>query len=551
MKFIDSMDILKEELIGLSTKHLYGMDNIGYGIDEAIVLCLVKDGEQYIKEFIEHYFKLGFKHIVFLDNGSTDKTIEIAKNYNNITILQTEFPFGKGNNMRMRDYLIDRFAKDRWSLCVDIDEFFDYPYSNILSLRGLINYLNNNRYTAVVTYMLDMLPDNIMRGREGKFDRKEHGYYDISNITKKDYYFEFSENIKSEIKIYFGGIRNLIFMNKKLFCITKHALICNTYGTKRGRYGHFIKSGKIADFCSVLFHYKFTDDFFDKVYEAVKKEQYYKNSETYKQYHYTLRRTNFLSFKPKNRLKFINTNELVDKGFLPVSSKYIDFIAEKNAVISCDNKKVTCPICKWEGREFLPFGIVLRKNAKCPKCGSLERHRLIYLYLKNIIPGCKYAKILHFAPESCIADFLKRFKQINYFSAGLHPSDDLDEDITKLTLKDNEFDIIICSHVLEHVNDDIKAMSELCRVCKPGGFAMILVPLDYRRELTYEDWSIINPEMRTIAFGHPNHVRIYGRDFIKRLQKAGFKVKKFKIRNKKLIKKYGLLAGEEFYICSK
>src|SRR5215212_4440670 len=139
-------------------RHLHGPEEVTYTPDELVVVCLVRDGRPYLKSFVEHYFYLGVKHIVFLDNGSTDGTVEVLKNYDNVTVFQTKLPF-KEYELFMKQYLITRFGWDRWSLCVDIDELFDYPYSDVIDLASLLGYLNSKSYTAVTAHLLDMFPN--------------------------------------------------------------------------------------------------------------------------------------------------------------------------------------------------------------------------------------------------------------------------------------------------------------------------------------------------------------------------------------------------------
>lgn len=212
-----------------------------------------------------------------------------------------------------------------------------------------------------------------------------------------------------------------------------------------------------------------------------------------------------------------------------------------------------CPICQWAGREFLPFGIIPRKNAKCPNCGSLERHRLAYLYLKKIIFKDKNIKLLHFAPEACLADFFRSYKNIDYLSADLNPKLAMKkEDILSLSFPDNHFDIIVCIHILEHIKDDSKAMQELFRVLRPGGLAVIQVPVDYERVNTLEGLVPDSFEEKASIFNHPGHVRIYGRDYKDKLKKTGFEVEVFHCPNKKLVKRFSLqVPDEKLYVCSK
>src|SRR3972149_11142427 len=140
--------------------------------------------------------------------------------------------------------------------------------------------------------------------------------------------------------------------------------------------------------------------------------------------------------------------------------------------------KVECPFCGWRGKKFFPAGVNPRKNAKCPRCGSLERHRLYYLYLKNVIPKNQRLKMLHFAPERSMSMFFRSYSNLDYLSVDIKSGRAMkEENITNLSFPDNSFDIIFCSHVLEHIEDDRRAMGELHRVLKPGGFSLIAVPV--------------------------------------------------------------------------
>jgi SAM-dependent methyltransferase len=187
--------------------------------------------------------------------------------------------------------------------------------------------------------------------------------------------------------------------------------------------------------------------------------------------------------------------------------------------------KVECPVCTGQFRKFLPYGYVtLRDAAMCPGCLSLERHRLMWLFLKNKTGFfTEKQKVLHIAPEQC---FLKRFKKLpnlDYITADLEsPIADYKCDVQELPFEDVSFDAVICNHVLEHVPDDKKAMSEILRVLKPGGYAILLVPADFNLEKSFEDNSITDPKERTRIFGQYDHQRVYGRDYPQILQSVGF-----------------------------
>ncbi len=186
---------------------------------------------------------------------------------------------------------------------------------------------------------------------------------------------------------------------------------------------------------------------------------------------------------------------------------------------------VECPICGSHYSKFLSYGYqTLRKNALCPKCLSLERHRLVWLYLKNKTHFFSARlKVLHVAPEQCFEERFKKLPNLEYITADLEsPLADYKCDVQNLPFHNNEFDVVFCNHVLEHVDDDLKAMKEIQRVMKPGAYAILLVPVDFSRKVTYEDPSIVSPEDRKKHFLQYDHKRLYGLDYTDRLIQAGF-----------------------------
>lgn len=219
--------------------------------------------------------------------------------------------------------------------------------------------------------------------------------------------------------------------------------------------------------------------------------------------------------------------------------------------------KVECPICESHFKSFLPYGTVKRRdNVLCPRCLSLERHRLLWVFLKEKTDFFTAPHdLLHIAPEQC---FYKRFRQmpnLRHVTADLEsPLADVKMDIHDMPFRDGEFDIVLCNHVLEHVNDDHKAMTEIYRVLKPGGWAVMQVPIDDTRATTYEDWSITSEKDREIHFWQKDHVRLYGLDYPQRLEKAGFTVTPVDFTQEfspEQIAKYRLMDGEIIYWCKK
>ncbi len=217
----------------------------------------------------------------------------------------------------------------------------------------------------------------------------------------------------------------------------------------------------------------------------------------------------------------------------------------------------TDPIDGKSFRKLLPYGYKeQRLNVLSPSTLSLERHRLLWLYLKNKTDFFTAPKkVLHIAPEQC---FLKRFKKLDnleYITADLHsPIADIKADICDLPFQENTFDVVFCNHVLEHIEDDKKAMAELFRVLKPKGIGIFQIPQDLNREKTYEDFSIRSPKERMKHFGQYDHVRIYGKDYFDRLRAIGFTVNEIdysKTLSAEFIKKYCLVNGEILPVCSK
>jgi len=242
--------------------------------------------------------------------------------------------------------------------------------------------------------------------------------------------------------------------------------------------------------------------------------------------------------------------------------------------------RFTDPIDGKSFRMFLPYGYGnQRNNVLSPSTLSLERHRLLWLYLQNETDFFESSldsdspitkrkrlklrktapdevlKVLHFAPEQ---EFYKRFKKLNnidYTTTDLlSPLADVKADICNLPFEDNYYDIIFCNHVLEHIPDDTKAMQELYRVLKPGGMGIFQIPQDLSRENTFSDDSIVDQKERAKIFGQYDHVRVYGRDYFDKLRSIGFKVIEEDYTTKinpELVEKYCLAKGEIIPVCFK
>jgi SAM-dependent methyltransferase len=227
-----------------------------------------------------------------------------------------------------------------------------------------------------------------------------------------------------------------------------------------------------------------------------------------------------------------------------------------------------CILCGRSSRKLLPTGIRNEsaldligggyRLTLCPFCFSADRERLIYYYLKNktdIFNLKEKVKILHIAPGESLKKRLNSYSSVDYTSGDMNPSPgDIKIDITDIKFEDNSFDIIICCHVLEHVLDDKKAMKEIFRVLKPGGFAILQVPISRHLSETFEDPSVVSPEEREEKFGQKDHVRVYGRDYGEKLKEAGFKLSLYDVKKDLSIeemRKYGLNIEEILYVSGK
>lgn len=308
-------------------KHIHGAKSVSYGEDELIVLCVARNGEIHVKSFIEHYLGLGVKHIIILDNNSTDKMVSIARQYDKVTILQANLPFKKYENV-MRQYLVDRFSKNRWNLLSDIDELFDYPYSNLVSIRDFIRYLNANSYTAVVCQMLDMFSDKSLAELSSSSEdslKESYPFYDISCIEKEPYPACYGEVSNENICWHMGGVRKHLFGTNNY--LSKAALTLIDGKIKTFVNCHQVLNASVADVTCVLFHYPFVSSFYSKVAGAVKDNRYALSAvNEYRDYWQELRDNPNLSIKQDSASQLADVNSLIDNGFLVISDQYLDWV---------------------------------------------------------------------------------------------------------------------------------------------------------------------------------------------------------------------------------
>ncbi|MSM40066.1 MAG: hypothetical protein GJT30_10650 [Geobacter sp.] len=313
-------------IVSTCIEHISGPESIACSDDELIVVCVVRNGAYYVKSFIDYYTDIGVKHIVLLDNNSVDNTVAIARKYDNVTILKTKLPY-RTYAHGFKAYLLNRFSRNTWCLCVDIDEFFDYPHSDRLSINMFLKYLNGNSCNAVMAQMLDMFSGQPLFDPPSgqKFARSDYRYYDISAI-KKDM---ISDNIAGlKIPVHYNGVRQQVF-DLDVICLSKMCLLKRDGRLDTDTFNsHFVEKGyQLADVTCLLYHYKFTDEFSEIVKNALIEQNYWQNSKEYLAYHKIStgnpgKSLKQLSNKP---VELRNISELMQSGFIVTSEKYDEY----------------------------------------------------------------------------------------------------------------------------------------------------------------------------------------------------------------------------------
>jgi hypothetical protein len=311
-------------LLPRKVEHVHGPEEIVYAPDELLVLCRVRNGEPYVRSFIDHYASLGVKNIVFLDNGSSDRTVELLCEYD-VTVLQTDAPYRR-YGVVMNLYLMERFSRDRWCLLADIDEFFDYPYSDTLDLRDFLRYLNEHHYTGVLTQVLDMFsstPVGELSSRTNESISAAYTLYDVASIQESEYRWPGLSN--PQIKWHFGGVRSRVFETNN--SLTKPALLFHNGDLGPLVEVHHVKGARIADISCLVRHYPFVNSFHAKVEEAVRSKRHPDAAWDYAAYWRVLEHDPNPNLSGPFARVLTSTEQLIDEGFLVVTEDYRRWVA--------------------------------------------------------------------------------------------------------------------------------------------------------------------------------------------------------------------------------
>lgn len=317
----------------LQMRHVHGPRRISMHETDVMIVCLVKDGEEFMTRFVEHHLGLGVKHIVFIDNGSTDETIPIAKRYPQVSVFSSLLPV-RDYECILRSQIVESVGRGHWCLVIDIDEFFDYPHSSTVSLRELVGYLERHRFNAVVGQMLDMFPERLPHsvGEEAGDFVSRHRFYDIASVRKYDYhdpegiefaYFLSQNRAPDAVKVHFGGIRAALFGTNN--CITKHPLIRVRDGLVPVTHPHCSSRAVCADFTVLLKHYKFAGGFAESVRRQVQSGVWaHGENEAYLK---VLDERGQIDFKQPTSEEYRDVETLVRNGFLVTSTRFDEWAA--------------------------------------------------------------------------------------------------------------------------------------------------------------------------------------------------------------------------------
>jgi hypothetical protein len=300
----------------------------GIGDEDFLVLSVILNAELLVGQFVEYYLERAASRIVVLDNGSHDGTLDILSRYPEVTVIQSTLPF-RTFKTQLKRYLVDRYARGRWALSVDVDEHFDFPHSGALGMRGVLRYLNANEFTSVVSYMLD-------RFAAGNFGRhvaapgddlsKLYPLYDISEIDELPYVGRAGGSNRislPQIPWKSGGIRRSVFETK--FGLTKHPLTRHV-GRVNYHPAHKVMNANLADFTGVLYHYKLLSSLLDQARIAEVGQNYAKKSRQYRAYRRTLEAQPGLVLERPTARSLGSVEQLVDERFLYVGDAFGKYV---------------------------------------------------------------------------------------------------------------------------------------------------------------------------------------------------------------------------------
>lgn len=317
----------REAHFPLRVQWLSGPRRVEASAEEFVVVCLVRNGAVFVAEFLRHYRELGAKHIILLDNGSTDETPAIAAAEPDVTVFRTMAPYKVYKDV-MKRWLVTQHGRRNWVLCVDIDELFDYPFRNEMPTVDLLRYLNRCGFNAVVAQMLDMFPRTAITDFSATAWRGAHRYYSLRDLEKVPYQTFYGARNRAPpaaLDVIHGGIRSTAFEVRAM--LTKHPLLFPARGIEYLQ-SHHVRGALVADMSAVLLHYKFVGDFTAYVKAVVEAESFWNDSQEYKQYLRAIEDDPGLSLYTANACEFSTVERLVEQRFLTASDHFLEEVAK-------------------------------------------------------------------------------------------------------------------------------------------------------------------------------------------------------------------------------
>jgi glycosyltransferase involved in cell wall biosynthesis len=326
---------LRERYVAMKIALLHGPGKIRLRSNESVVTCVVRNGEFYLERFIHHYTQMGFRHLIFMDNGSTDKTIAIAKKYKNVSIYTSDLPI-EAHQALFKKRLPQLCVQGGWCLDADIDEFMDFPSSDVVNLRQFLTYLNENKYTTVLTQLLDMFSDRPVSVSAPENDDPHeilsvsYPYYDLSEVSRTDYrtsdlsltYGARNTVSNPATQLLWGGIRKTLSGNEYL--LTKHSLFSMEHSPELFPHVHFVDNARLADVSCVMRHYKLTSSALAIAVQNM--ERFPGNGKLYADFIEYITKNPTYQVKRPEALKLDSVNELVQLNFLFTSENYRQYV---------------------------------------------------------------------------------------------------------------------------------------------------------------------------------------------------------------------------------
>ena len=306
-----------------TTEHIHGVP-VHPSVNDLVVVALMRDAAGQVGSFLQHHLRLGARSVVLLDNGSTDASIDIARQFDQAVVLQCQLPYAT-HKYAMKHFLCDRFGRGCWCLIADIDEHFDYPYSNEISLEAFLRYLNKNRFTAVVAQMLDLFPAGPAdQWPDATATESTSCFYDLSAVHFQPYQTHRTNRLDGATPFHWsGGIRKSAFAMTNGPSLTKHPLLFPSAGARPTlKSSHECRHARIADVTCLLKHYKFNRNFFEQCRVAVAQKNYFNESSEYRDYLKMLEDFPSLVLKESTAERFTSTGALAESGILQSSPGY-------------------------------------------------------------------------------------------------------------------------------------------------------------------------------------------------------------------------------------